>query len=105
METKNLFLFTLILLLFILNIFLMDNWINEESGWMIKSRNGEYVNISINSPLSASSYIKLHDKWKNARKRLINIKNNENKCFVWCHIRYLNPLKMHPERITKQNKK
>ena len=30
-------------------------------------------------------------------KGLINIKNNDNKCFLWCHIRHLNPLKTHPE--------
>ena len=33
-------------------------------------------------------------------KGLINIKNNDNKCFLRCHIRHLNPLKRHPERIT-----
>ena len=37
-------------------------------------------------------------------KGLINIKNNDNKCFLWCHIRHLNPLKIHPERITKAHK-
>ena len=31
-------------------------------------------------------------------KGLINFKNNDNKCF-FC--RHLNPLKTHPERITK----
>ena len=25
-------------------------------------------------------------------KGLINIKNNDNKCFLWCHIRHENPL-------------
>ena len=34
-------------------------------------------------------------------KDLINIKNNYNKCFLWCHIRHLNSLKIDPERITK----
>ena len=37
-------------------------------------------------------------------KDLINIKNNDNKFFLWCHIRHLNPLKFHPERITKADK-
>ena len=37
-------------------------------------------------------------------KGLINIKNNDNKCFLWCHIRHLNTLKRHPERITKPDK-
>ena len=36
-------------------------------------------------------------------KVLIDIKNNK-KCFLWCHIRHLNPLKIHPERITKADK-
>ena len=37
-------------------------------------------------------------------KGLINIKNNDNKCFLWCHIRHLSSLKIHPERITKADK-
>ena len=37
-------------------------------------------------------------------KGLINIKNNDNKCFLWCHIRHLNPLKIHPKKITKADK-
>ena len=32
---------------------------------------------------------------------LVNIKNNDQKCFLGCHIRHINPLKEHPERITK----
>ena len=38
-------------------------------------------------------------------KGLINIKGNDNKCFLWCHIKHLNPLKLHPERITKVDRK
>ena len=52
-----------------------------------------------------STYIELPDKLKNLMKGLINIKNNDNKCFVWCHIRHLNPLKIHPARIKKVDKK
>ena len=36
---------------------------------------------------------------------LINIKNNDNKCFLWCFITHLSLLKRHPERITKEDKK
>ena len=63
------------------------------------------MNISICSPLIGSSYIELPEKLKNPMKGLINTKNNDNKCFLWCHIRHLNPLKIHPERITKADKK
>ena len=38
-------------------------------------------------------------------KGLINIKNRDNKCFLWCHIRHLIPLKRHSERISKADKK
>ena len=44
------------------------------------------------------------DKLRNLMKGLINIKNNDYKCFLWCHIRHLNPLKLHPERITKADR-
>ena len=82
----------------------IDNWINEGSGWAIESMNGEYVNISIYSPSSGSSYIEFPVKLRNLRKGLINIKNNDNKRFLWCHIKHLNPLKTHPERISKVDK-
>ena len=67
-------------------------------------KESEYVNISIFSPLSGSTYIELPPRLKNPMIGLINIKNNDNKCFLWCQIRHLNPLKVHPERITKADK-
>ena len=62
------------------------------------------MNISLFSPLSGSTYIELPRRLRNSVKSLINIKNSNNKCFLWCHIRHLNPLKIHPERITKADK-
>ena len=41
---------------------------------------------------------------KNSRKGLINIKNNDQKCFLWCHVRHINPVKDHPGRITRTDK-
>ena len=82
----------------------IDNWVNEGSGWVIESINGEYVNISAYSPLIGSTYIELPDKLKNSMKGLISIKNNDNKCFLWCHIRHLNLVKIHPGRIKKKIK-
>ena len=60
------------------------------------------MNISIYSPFIGS--IELHDELKNPMKSLINIKNNDNKCVLWCHIRHLNLVKTHPESITKEDK-
>ena len=41
---------------------------------------------------------------KHPKKGLINIKKNDQKCFWWCHVRHINPLKEHPERIKKIDK-
>ena len=79
-----------------------DNWINEGSGWIVESIDGEYVNISAYSPLVRSTYIELPDELRNSMKGLINIKSSDNKCFLWCHIRHLNLVKAHPERTTKK---
>ena len=63
-------------------LYRIDNWINDGSSWMIESIEAEYVNISIYSPLSASSYIELLNELKNSMKDLIDIKNNDSKCFL-----------------------
>ena len=38
-------------------LYKIDNWINKGSGWIIESLNGEYVNISMYSPLIGSSFV------------------------------------------------
>ena len=34
---------------------------------------------------------------------MINIKNNDNKRFLWCHIRYLSLVEKNAQRITKKD--
>ena len=36
-------------------------------------------------------------------KGLINIQNNDNKCFLWSHVRHLNSVDKDPQRITKKD--
>ena len=83
----------------------IDNWIDEGSGWIIESINGEYMNIYMYSPLIGSSFVELPNELKNSKKGLINIKNNDNKFFLRCHVRHLNLIKKHPERIRKEDEK
>ena len=33
------------------------------------------------------------------------MKNNDQRCFLWCHVRHVSPVKIHPERITREDKK
>ena len=81
-----------------------SNWINKGSGWIFESIDGEYVNISAYNALMGSTYIELPNGLNDPIKGLINIKNNDNKRFLWCHVRHLNLVKTHPERITKADK-
>ena len=54
--------------------------------------------------MSGSTYIKLPDELKHPMKGLINIQNNDNKCFLWCHVRHLNCNGVKLSRITKKDK-
>ena len=56
-------------------------------------------------PFSGSSYTKLPAELRSPKKGLINIKTNDQKCFLWCHIRHVNLVKIHPGRITREDKK
>ena len=80
-------------------LYRINAWINRGSGWIIESIESQYINISTYRPLAGNSYIDLPIELKHPKKGLINIKNNDQKCFLWCHIRHINPSKDHPGRI------
>ena len=82
----------------------IDKWVSEGSGWVIDKIESHYINVTLYKPLSGSSYIELPTKLHSA-KRLINMKNKDEECFRWCHIRHLNPQIKYPERIKKEDKK
>ena len=83
----------------------IDNWINEGCGWIVEFIKSQYINILAYRPLSGWSFIKLPVELKSSKKGLISIKNNDQKCFLWCHVRHINSVKIHPERIKKVRKK
>ena len=83
----------------------LDNYINEVSGWILELIESPNIDISTYRPLTGSSYVELPAEWRNSKKGLISIKNNAQKCFLWCHIRHINPMIRHPERITRGDKK
>ena len=55
-------------------LYMIDNWINEESGWNVELIESQYINISFYKTLSGSSQMKLPVELRNSRKGLINIK-------------------------------
>ena len=70
-------------------------WISKGSGWVIVRINKLYFNVV--------SYKPLPEELRNSRKGLINIKNDHNECFRWCHVRHINPVKKDPQRITQKD--
>ena len=51
-----------------------ENWINEESRWIIESINSQGINISTYRPLIGRSYMKLPGKLRNPKNVLIDKK-------------------------------
>ena len=86
------------------SLYRIDNWINQGSGWIIEEIHNQYLSVSSYSPLIGNTYLELPDELKHSRKGLINIQNDDNKCFLWCHIRHLNLIDKNPQGITKKDK-
>ena len=84
---------------------MIDVRINNGSGWNVESIESQYINISTYRPLAENSYMDVPVELKSPRKELINIKNKDQKCFLWYHVRHINPSKEHPGRIKKADKK
>ena len=61
-----------------------------EVEWYFK----EVLNLEIHTaefnPMNGSSYIPLPD-WILNKKAIVNIENKDEKCFLWCVLRYLYP--------------
>ena len=70
----------------------------EGTGWRLHS----VINLELHTvdwiPLRGSSYIELPEYLKN-KKAITNMKNDDDKYFLWCVLRALNPVKKNKERI------
>ena len=68
------------------------------SGWYFN----EVVQLEIHTvdfnPTEGSSYIPLPD-WIKNKKAIVNIENKDEKCFLWCILRYLYSKERDEERI------
>ena len=68
------------------------------SGWYLK----EVISFEIHTvdykPIKGSSHIPLPD-FLMRKKAIINMENKDDKCFLWCVLRYLHPREKHSTRI------
>ena len=79
--------------------------LRKTSGWIIDSAIDHTISVSKYSTLAGSNFIKLPKELDHSRKGLIVFQNtDDNECFKWCLVRYLNPADHNPRRITKTDK-
>ena len=68
------------------------------SGWYFKEVIGFEIHTVVYKPIKGSSYIPLPD-FLFRKKAIINMENKDDKCFLWCVLRYLHPKQWHEERV------
>ena len=71
------------------------------SGWRLHSIIELELHTVSYNPLIGETWIKLPEELA-AKKGIINMKNKDNKCFLWCVLRALNPKDNHPEILDKK---
>ena len=72
------------------NLYRIDNWINEEPGWIVELIESQYINISTYRPLSGSFYVKLPAEVRRPKKKKTNQRQKEeSKTFLQCHVRHI----------------
>ena len=76
----------------------LADYLRNGSGWYFKKVISFEIHTVDYKPIKGSSFISLpvFIKRKNA---IINIKNEDDKCFLWSVLRYLHPKQCHGERV------
>ena len=72
----------------------------EGTGWVFKKVIILELHTVSYSSLRGETWIELSEELAN-KKAIFNNKNKDNKCFLWCVLRALNPKDNHPERVDK----
>ena len=73
------------------------------SGWRLYSITQLELHTVRYNPLRGETWIPLPKELAN-KKAIINMQNKDNKCFLWCVLRALDPKAGHPERLDKELK-
>lgn len=77
----------------------IEEFQDRDSGWTFLSSSHLEVNINKYQPLRGSGFIELPAAIK-AKKACVNIRNNDEFCFLWSVVAALYPAKSHPERVS-----
>ena len=81
----------------------LDTYLQNGSGWYFKFITELQINVVEYKPAKGSSYIDL-PLWIKHKKAIINMKNKDELCFIWCILRYLHPKPRDNERVADLRK-
>ena len=77
----------------------LEQYIRESSGWTIQNVESLQVHTVDYTPLRASTYIPLPTTLKKSCS-ILNIKNEDNRCFLYCILAKLHPHVMVPDHAS-----
>ena len=81
----------------------IQNFNQRGSNWRFQRVLSLDVHFTDFQLLRGSTFLPLPSKIS-TKKAVINMKNNDDQCFKWSVVRALNPVDIHPERVSKELK-
>ena len=78
----------------------IKEFVRNGSGWSVLHIDKITLHVASYTPTSASSYIAT-PKYLIGKRAIVNIQNNDDKCFVWAVLSALHPQAKNTERVTK----
>ena len=81
----------------------IELYTEKGSGWYFKEVEKLEIHTVEFNPTKGSSYIPLPD-WIKNKGAIVNVQNKDDKCFLWCVLRYLYPRERDKERIADLKK-
>lgn len=81
----------------------IEDFEGKESGWSLHSLIHLEVNINKLNAMRGSSYLPLPEQIKK-KHACVNVKNRDDKCFMWAVLSALHPIEKNPDRVSHYKK-
>ena len=81
-----------------------EQWVSEGSGWVMNRINSITLKIARYHPIKGKSYIKTPKKIE-GKHAIINIQNEDDKCFLYSIVAALHPAVNHTQSVYSYAKK
>ena len=76
----------------------LEKYIHESSGWILRTVIKLDIHTVLYKPLGGSSYMQLPATLENSHS-VLNIKNKDNKCFVWAILGHFHKVRERPDQV------